>query len=182
MSGLGVYVWKNGAVYRGEWRENNMHGCGVKLIPKAGGGKRAGRGGRGGGAVDASLGLEGIVPQEGEWLEDGYVGDIMACSKYLSRKKAMDADFAAASARALALDGPHHRQQQQHQQQSKKEKSGGARRGQEAEGGERRRQRKNKKNKELADGRGAGRPGGGQEHQQKENVFQAFFSRFAKKG
>lgn len=84
MSGLGVYVWKNGGVYRGQWRENNMHGCGVKLVPKASG---------------------GIVPLEGEWMEDGYVGDIMTCSKYLSRKKAMDADFAAASARALELGG-----------------------------------------------------------------------------
>mmetsp|Transcript_6965 Transcript_6965/g.12782 ORF Transcript_6965/g.12782 Transcript_6965/m.12782 type:complete len:223 (-) Transcript_6965:136-804(-) len=84
MSGLGVYVWKNGGVYRGQWNKNNMHGCGVKLVPKASG---------------------GIVPMEGEWMEDGYVGDIMTCSKYLSRKKAMDADFAAASARALELGG-----------------------------------------------------------------------------
>ncbi|WZN59997.1 hypothetical protein HKI87_02g15250 [Chloropicon roscoffensis] len=80
MEGLGVYVWKNGAVYRGEWRKNDMHGCGVKLIPKGNG---------------------EIVPQEGEWLQDAYVGDVMACSKYASRKKAMEADAAALEARKL---------------------------------------------------------------------------------
>jgi hypothetical protein len=90
MDGLGVYVWKNGAVYRGEWQNSKMHGCGVKLIPRTKG---------------------DVVPQEGEWLEDGYLGDIMACSKFSSRKKAMDADFAAASARAFEVSRgttPHH--------------------------------------------------------------------------
>jgi len=82
MNGLGVYVWKNGAVYRGEWSENNMHGCGVKLIPKGNG---------------------EIVPQEGEWLEDSYIGDVMTCSKYLSRKKAMEADHAARGAREFKV-------------------------------------------------------------------------------
>ena len=57
-----------------------MHGCGVKLIPKGNG---------------------EIVPQEGEWLQDAYVGDVMACSKYASRKKAMEADAAALEARKL---------------------------------------------------------------------------------
>ena len=69
-------------MYRGEWQNSKMHGCGVKLIPRSKG---------------------DIVPQEGEWLEDGYLGDIMACSKFTSRKKAMDADFAAASARAFEV-------------------------------------------------------------------------------
>merc|ERR1711933_69509 len=78
--------WKDGSRYEGLVKDGkcHVHGGGVKLVPKASG---------------------GIVPMEGEWMEDGYVGDIMTCSKYLSRMKAMDADFAAASARALELGG-----------------------------------------------------------------------------
>ena len=77
-----VAVAASRRVYRGEWSENNMHGCGVKLIPKGNG---------------------EIVPQEGEWLEDSYIGDVMTCSKYLSRKKAMEADHAARSAREFKV-------------------------------------------------------------------------------
>ena len=58
-----------------------MHGCGVKLTPRS----------------------RAIEPKEGEWIEDAYVGQAMSCSKFLSRKKAMDADFAAASARTLEV-------------------------------------------------------------------------------
>mmetsp|Transcript_14478 Transcript_14478/g.36637 ORF Transcript_14478/g.36637 Transcript_14478/m.36637 type:complete len:231 (-) Transcript_14478:145-837(-) len=86
MDGLGVYIWKNGAIYRGEWRGNNMHGCGVKLVP------------------GSEKGGSGITPQEGEWVDDHFVGDMLVCSKYTSRKRAMEADFAAASARALQLE------------------------------------------------------------------------------
>ena len=61
-----------------------MHGCGVKLIPKGNG---------------------EIVPQEGEWVEDQYIGDAMTCTKFISRKKAMEADGAALEARKMQLRG-----------------------------------------------------------------------------
>ena len=43
------------SVFFGQWKENNMHGCGKKYYP--------------GGAVE-----------EGEWVEDDFVGDFTACN------------------------------------------------------------------------------------------------------
>lgn len=39
MSGFGVYVWgQEGSVYRGQWRNSMMNGCGVKITKQPSGG------------------------------------------------------------------------------------------------------------------------------------------------
>ena len=84
MEGLGVYVWKaKGGIYRGEWRGGNMHGCGVKLHRMQDG---------------------SIAPEEGEFVDDKFIGPHGACSIDRARLAAWRADEAVASTRRLYAD------------------------------------------------------------------------------
>merc|ERR1719409_2316620 len=74
MDGYGVYKWSNGSVFMGSWKENNMHGCGRKFYP--------------GGAIE-----------EGEWVEDDFVGDFTACNQQESQRSMDIANQIAAEAR-----------------------------------------------------------------------------------
>ncbi len=74
MNGMGSYRWATGAIFKGQWKENNMHGCGKKWYP--------------GGAIE-----------EGEWLEDNFVGDHGSCDAAEALATAMEAERVAESAR-----------------------------------------------------------------------------------
>eukprot|EP00898_Chlorokybus_atmophyticus_P002246 jgi/Chlat1/3021/Chrsp201S03271 len=75
MTGYGVYYWKDtDSTFYGQWKNNNMHGCGVKVYPDD-------------------------VLEEGEWLEDAFVGDDMACPAQEAHKAADAAKKMAARAR-----------------------------------------------------------------------------------
>lgn len=39
MDGFGVYVWRDGTIYRGQWQNSMMHGCGVKISKQPNGGE-----------------------------------------------------------------------------------------------------------------------------------------------
>eukprot|EP00899_Mesostigma_viride_P003786 jgi/Mesvir1/13408/Mv16493-RA.1 len=75
MTGSGVYYWKDtDSTFYGQWKNNNMHGCGVKVYPDD-------------------------VIEEGEWLEDAFVGDFMACPADEAKRAAEEARRISARAR-----------------------------------------------------------------------------------
>ncbi|GAX75889.1 hypothetical protein CEUSTIGMA_g3332.t1 [Chlamydomonas eustigma] len=83
MQGYGVYIWRDGTIYRGEWQQGMMHGCGVQL-------KRA---------------EDGTFSQlHGKFFADDYVGPIMSCTAESASEAATEADVAAALARSLRTD------------------------------------------------------------------------------
>lgn len=83
MDGFGVYRWKeSGTVYRGEWKESAMHGCGVKLV-RQGNGK--------------------AVAEEGEFVDDEWKGVTRACSVKKAREAAAYADIAAQMAKVFQV-------------------------------------------------------------------------------
>lgn len=53
-----VAVWRNGNVYRGEWRSSRMEGCGVKISKVPG----------------------KFIAEEGFFVVDEWAGDVMSCS------------------------------------------------------------------------------------------------------
>lgn len=82
MEGYGVYVWGDGTVYRGEWKDSMAHGCGVKISKQPNG---------------------QFIAEEGKFVNDEWVGDVMGCSVGDARRAAAEADTAAAMAAAFQL-------------------------------------------------------------------------------
>mmetsp|Transcript_11659 Transcript_11659/g.33029 ORF Transcript_11659/g.33029 Transcript_11659/m.33029 type:complete len:171 (+) Transcript_11659:212-724(+) len=87
MAGYGVYVWKDGTVYRGQWQDSAMQGCGVRL-------------GKSG---------DFLTAEEGKFLGDEWVGEVMGCSREQAREAAREADLAASMARAFQVPQHRHR-------------------------------------------------------------------------
>lgn len=85
MEGYGVYVWQNGTIYRGQWQNSMMHGCGVKLTKQPNG---------------------QILAEEGEFLNDEWVGNVMGCSVSEARRAAAQADTAGQMAAVFELSQP----------------------------------------------------------------------------
>ncbi|KAL4423468.1 hypothetical protein ABPG77_005420 [Micractinium sp. CCAP 211/92] len=88
MSGYGVYVWgAEGSVYRGQagrgWRSSMMDGCGVKITKQSG--------------------STTYLAEEGEFVNDEWVGSAMACTVEQARAAAAEADRAAQMARVFEL-------------------------------------------------------------------------------
>ena len=69
-------------MYRGEWRDSKMAGCGVKISKKRG----------------------KLIAEEGFFTDDEWAGDVMACSVKQARAAAAEADVAAEMARHFELD------------------------------------------------------------------------------
>ncbi|PRW33112.1 MORN repeat [Chlorella sorokiniana] len=83
MSGYGVYVWgQEGSVYRGQWSNSMMDGCGVKITKQPNG---------------------TFLAEEGQFVNDEWVGDVMACTVEQARAAAAEADTAAQMARVFEL-------------------------------------------------------------------------------
>lgn len=72
-------------IYRGEWQKGKMQGCGVRLARQST--------------------REGPVfsAEEGMFMDDEWVGDIMACNAEQSRAAAYEADVASSMARAFQV-------------------------------------------------------------------------------
>eukprot|EP00884_Botryococcus_braunii_P020256 jgi/Botrbrau1/6914/Bobra.67_3s0032.2 len=82
-NGWGRYVWsKAGTIYRGEWQNDAMEGCGVLMHMRADG---------------------SFVAEEGLFINDEFVGPVMACPVTAARSAATEADRAAATARGFLL-------------------------------------------------------------------------------
>mmetsp|Transcript_3387 Transcript_3387/g.21167 ORF Transcript_3387/g.21167 Transcript_3387/m.21167 type:complete len:171 (-) Transcript_3387:745-1257(-) len=79
MHGPGIYYWSEGAVHRGEWKRGVMNGCGVRE------------------EADKE-------PLVGEFVDDVYAGDAIGCSRMEAQERALEADYAAAVARAFELE------------------------------------------------------------------------------
>ncbi|KAI7841170.1 hypothetical protein COHA_005136 [Chlorella ohadii] len=83
MSGYGVYVWgQEGSVYRGQWSDSKMDGCGVKITKQPNG---------------------TFLAEEGQFVNDDWVGNVMACTVEEARAAAAKADTAAQMARVFEL-------------------------------------------------------------------------------
>lgn len=70
MHGFGVYAWKDGRCYKGEWEQGVMHGCGSltsKRDPEA-------------------------LPQEGQFVSSQFVGPGLACPVDTARFAAKEAE------------------------------------------------------------------------------------------
>lgn len=71
-------------VYRGDWQQGVMHGCGTCIWK------------------DTAAGLKAV---EGKFFGDEYVGDVMPCSRDDATDSAVDADMAAYQARSFQVGG-----------------------------------------------------------------------------
>jgi hypothetical protein len=78
MEGHGVYRWRDGSVYKGEWRSNYMNGCGRKIFP-------------------------GNIVEEGEWVTDMFAGDFSSCDVTTARDSARKAEQIASESRMFML-------------------------------------------------------------------------------
>jgi MORN repeat len=85
MDGYGVYIWKNGTIYRGQWENSMQQGCGVKITKQPNG---------------------QFLAEEGEFVNDEWVGSVMGCSVAESRRAAAQADTAAQMAAVFELSQP----------------------------------------------------------------------------
>lgn len=87
-SGFGVYTWPKGSeretqvVFRGEWRDSRANGCGVRLTRNKNG---------------------KVTAEEGEFLDDEWLGPTKACSIKAAREAARFADVAGQMANAFRL-------------------------------------------------------------------------------
>ena len=86
-SGFGVYTWAKSdretqVVYRGEWRDSRANGCGVRLTKN-----KRGK----------------VTSEEGEFVDDEWVGATKACSAKKAREAARFADVAGQMANAFRL-------------------------------------------------------------------------------
>lgn len=79
MNGYGVYRWKDGSVYKGEWTDGEMHGCGSWRK-------------KGQSNVD-----------EGQFLLGRYIGPGLACPVDAARYASNEADEAASRASGFTL-------------------------------------------------------------------------------
>lgn len=85
MDGYGVYVWKNGTIYRGQWENSMQQGCGVKITKQPNG---------------------QFLAEEGEFVNDEWVGTVMGCSVAEARRAAAQADTAAQMAAVFEMSQP----------------------------------------------------------------------------
>ena len=85
MEGYGVYIWEHGTIYRGQWQNSMMHGCGVKLTKQPNG---------------------QILAEEGEFVNDEWAGNVMGCSISEARRAAAQADTAGQMAAVFELSQP----------------------------------------------------------------------------
>lgn len=69
-------------IYRGDWMQGAMHGCGARIWKQP----------------DGSM-----AAAEGTFFHDEYVGDIMPCSKEDAFDNAVEADMAAFQARSFQV-------------------------------------------------------------------------------
>eukprot|EP00210_Caulerpa_lentillifera_P007366 g7041.t1 len=84
MHGHGVYVWNGGTIYRGDWNDNRMEGCGVRLSKQADG--------------------EFLV-QEGQFVRDNFLGTFMDCNVTDAKHAAINADINAKKAQSFKVPG-----------------------------------------------------------------------------
>lgn len=63
MDGMGVYKWRDGSIFKGEWKDNLMNGCGKKWYP-------------------------GNIVEEGEWVNDMFAGAFSSCDDVTARVRA----------------------------------------------------------------------------------------------
>ncbi|KAK9820914.1 hypothetical protein WJX74_006604 [Apatococcus lobatus] len=82
MHGFGAYTWRNGIIYRGEWEANKRSGCGVELVRNHDG---------------------SFTSREGQFMNDTFIGPVMACPASIAVARAAEADAAAQKARAFVL-------------------------------------------------------------------------------
>lgn len=66
------------SIYRGDWFEGSIQGCGVTISRKNDG---------------------GFAVQEGQFVEDSFFGPMLSCYEVEARNSAKEADAAAAKAR-----------------------------------------------------------------------------------
>ena len=83
MHGFGIYSWKDGSSYQGEWESGAMHGCGT-YTPKADKQNQA-------------------QAQEGQFLSNEFVGLGLACPVDTARFAAKEAKHFAERAQSFEL-------------------------------------------------------------------------------
>ncbi|KAJ9531234.1 hypothetical protein QJQ45_006666 [Haematococcus lacustris] len=107
----GVLYYPSGdRVYRGEWYRGLMHGCGVKLWPTSSptaaptqpaSPALAALGPSPVGPQPTSTAAGTLAAQEGKFFNDRFIGPVMDCSVEAAQEAAVEADVAAATARAF---------------------------------------------------------------------------------
>ena len=70
------------SIYRGEWEANARSGCGVELTRNEDG---------------------SFLAKEGQFMNDTFIGPVMACPASIAVSRAAEADAAAQKARAFVL-------------------------------------------------------------------------------
>ncbi len=70
------------SIYRGEWEANTRSGCGVELTRNPDG---------------------SFIAKEGQFMNDTFIGPVMACPASTAVARAAEADAAATKARAFVL-------------------------------------------------------------------------------
>ena len=92
MQGYGAYIWKqqeDKCIYRGQWHNSTITGCGVKLTKQLNG---------------------SFITEEGRFDDDEWMGeDVKGCSVEQARKAASRADAASAEALAFVLPADYRR-------------------------------------------------------------------------
>ena len=84
MDGFGIYTWKNGNRYEGEWSSSNMNGCGRMIVA-------------------SQQQQQQQVSRAGEWHSDVFVGaQTAACPRRAVDAAVQQARAAARQARELA--------------------------------------------------------------------------------
>ena len=81
MQGFGVYVWPDGTIYRGEFEQSKLQGCGVRLQKQG----------------------SDFKAEEGHFHDDRFLGQTLACSVGTAQYSAAEADGAAQRARRFQL-------------------------------------------------------------------------------
>ena len=85
MEGYGVYIWNNGTIYRGQWQQSMMNGCGTKISKQPNG---------------------QFLAEEGYFVDDEWAGNELGCSGVEARRAAAQADTAAQMAAVFQLSVP----------------------------------------------------------------------------
>lgn len=84
--GFGAYVWTSkGAIYRGQFKEGRIKGCGVRAFRQPDG---------------------SFAEEAGFFVDDEFVGPILACPVTIAQAMAAEADIAASMSRAFQLKPP----------------------------------------------------------------------------
>eukprot|EP00238_Polyblepharides_amylifera_P006293 CAMPEP_0196579082 /NCGR_PEP_ID=MMETSP1081-20130531/17638_1 /TAXON_ID=36882 /ORGANISM="Pyramimonas amylifera, Strain CCMP720" /LENGTH=172 /DNA_ID=CAMNT_0041898539 /DNA_START=205 /DNA_END=720 /DNA_ORIENTATION=- len=76
--GFGLYIWPDGSKYSGRWRSGRLHGCGRKTHSNG-------------------------QKEEGEFLEDTFIGQQMGCSDMEVEVTALAGETAAKEAKQLLI-------------------------------------------------------------------------------